>query len=442
MTLKWSPQNGNLLLASGWKTTNTAKGDNKLYSDAKGVVPSLDLRFAESKTLNDHITGQNLITFSRADATTCATYVDSNGIIQTAAANVPRFDHDPANNNASLGLLIEESRTNLVTYSEEFDNAAWNSVSSLTVSATTNTAPNDTNTAYLIYPNTSGNSLTIDQNFGSATGTFTSTIFAKADGKSWLVLWGARGSKRAWFNVSTGVKGTVDLGLTASIVPLPNGWYQCSVTETISAQRWFYAAPADNDGSTAVTTSGTDGILIWGAQLEEGSFPSSYVPTTNAAVTRAADVASITGSNFSSWYNQSEGTLFANADRINSGVDTVDFAMIGTSGSLVFNPQSWGIYAPSGYNNSYGFVRTSSAYQFSDGSAILNAKSALSISGTSVSFCSSGSAIVSGSIPSMPTGVNELYLNSGVTGSPNKTISRLTYFPERLPDATLQAITQ
>ena len=67
-----------------WKTTNTAKGDNKLYSDAKGVVPSLDLRFAEGKNLNDYMTGQNLITFSRPVGANQSpgTYVDENGIIQ------------------------------------------------------------------------------------------------------------------------------------------------------------------------------------------------------------------------------------------------------------------------------------------------------------------------------------------------------------------------
>ena len=84
--------------------------------------PSLDLQFATGKTLDDRVSGNNLITFSRADATTCATYVDSNGVIQTAAANVPRFDHDPVTGE-SLGLLIEESRTNLVTHSEQLNNA-------------------------------------------------------------------------------------------------------------------------------------------------------------------------------------------------------------------------------------------------------------------------------------------------------------------------------
>ena len=78
-----------------WKTTNTAKGDNKLYSDAKGVVPSLDLRFAESKTLNDYMTGTPLVDHQRSMSgsnLSAGTFVNSNG-------------------------LIEESRTNLLTYS-------------------------------------------------------------------------------------------------------------------------------------------------------------------------------------------------------------------------------------------------------------------------------------------------------------------------------------
>jgi hypothetical protein len=87
-------------------------GEDLLYSQAG--TPTLDLRFASSKNLNDYVSGQNLITYTRAGN---ATFFDANGTIQTAGANTPRFDHNPATGE-SLGLLIEEARTNLLLNSE------------------------------------------------------------------------------------------------------------------------------------------------------------------------------------------------------------------------------------------------------------------------------------------------------------------------------------
>ena len=123
MTLVWK---------SGLNLQSPASNDPLLDLNTQ---PSLDLQFATGKTLDDRVSGNNLITFSRADATTCATYVDSNGVIQTAAANVPRFDHDPATGE-SLGLLIEESRTNFLTNSEHLD-TGWLYQGSMTAPTTT-----------------------------------------------------------------------------------------------------------------------------------------------------------------------------------------------------------------------------------------------------------------------------------------------------------------
>jgi hypothetical protein len=108
---------------------------------------------------------------------------------------------------------------------------------------------------------------------------------------------------------------------TATITPVKNGWYRCSVlfnqgTASNRTFRIFVVEDAETtaNGSIASRTGdGTSGIYIWGAQLEAGSKATSYIPTTGATATRAADVASIAGSAFSSWYNQPEGTLFIDA---------------------------------------------------------------------------------------------------------------------------------
>ena len=79
------------------------------------VRPTLNLDFAKTKVLDPRIT------YTRAST---ATFVGSNGLIQTAASGAARFDHNPTTGE-SLGLLVEEARTNRVTYSEQFDNAGW-----------------------------------------------------------------------------------------------------------------------------------------------------------------------------------------------------------------------------------------------------------------------------------------------------------------------------
>ena len=117
---------------------------NDLWRRAR-AVPSLDLRFADTKSLADAVTGQSLVTFTRAST---GTYVGSDGLIKTAAVNEARFDHNPSTGE-SLGLLVEEARTNLLTYSEQFDNAAWVKSNS-TVTANAGAAPNGTATADLL----------------------------------------------------------------------------------------------------------------------------------------------------------------------------------------------------------------------------------------------------------------------------------------------------
>ena len=76
---------------------------------------------------------------------------------------------------------------------------------------------------------------------------------------------------------------------------------------------------ATSNGTVTYDGNGTSGIYLWGAQLEEGAFPSSYIPTTTAAATRSADVASITGTAFSGWYRQDEGTFYGEATGLSGG---------------------------------------------------------------------------------------------------------------------------
>ena len=324
-----------------WTIKGNGTGEDLLYSQAG--TPSLDLRFAATKSLNDYVSGNNLITFTRAST---GTFVDSNGLIQTAASNAPRFDHNPTTGE-SLGLLVEEARTNLLL------NSGTLSTQSATVTAVSTTL----------------------SFYGTGTVTLT-------------------GVSTAGPLVGTGANNRVSLTFTPTA------------------------------GSLTLTVSGS----VNNAQLEAGSFPTSYIPTTGSTVTRAADVASMTGTNFSSWYRQSEGTWlinFAN-DAAKQGAFRGVLSLGGNN-----TPRIQG-NSVVGYGGSLSFTPT-----------------ALTKAG--LAYGSTEGRAVNGSVTSGAGGTIDIEtyvdIGTGASSSPasymlSTSIARLAYYPVRLPDTTLQAITQ
>ncbi len=274
------------------------------------TAPSFSRDFAGLKTL-DHGVGP-AITFTRASN---ATYFDANGTLQTAANDTPRFDHDPeAAGNPSRGLLIEEARTNLLIRSAEFTNASWTKTN---VTATDGqSAPDGTTNADAILETVdSGLHFTQQTVTVATTATHTYSVFLKANGRNFASVFVREGVNSG----ATYVSATVDLSNgtvsgatvgTASIQSIGNGWYRVSLSASIdSGTRYAQVRIREDASTTSYAGDITKGILAWGAQLEAGAFPTSYIPTTTAAATRSADSAVVTP--ISSFYNQAEGTLFA-----------------------------------------------------------------------------------------------------------------------------------
>jgi hypothetical protein len=290
------------------------------------TAPSFSRDFAGLKTL-DHGTGPS-ITFTRASD---ATYFDADGVLQTAANDTPRFDHDPATaGNPSRGLLIEESRTNLLQRSEEFDDAYW-TADDASITANAATSPSGTTTADKLVENSATSTHRVRRTqitHAGTAATVTATVFAKAAERSQLqidviaVVGSDSTGGRATFNLSAGTvgafagtqtgTGTAGTG-SASITAVGSGWYRCVVVLnptagiTPTSNQVYFSL--NNGTSNSYTGDGTSGLYLWGAQLEVGAFPTSYIPTTSAAVTRAADGVSVTP--ISSFYNTAEGTMFA-----------------------------------------------------------------------------------------------------------------------------------
>ena len=404
--------------------------------------PSLDLDFTQ-EVLDPRIT------FSRGSI---GTRVNRNRLIEIVSANLPRFDFDPVTGECK-GLLIEESRSNSLLRSEDFT-TTW-SPSAASISSNVITAPDGNTTADKLVENTSFSSFKfVVQGVGSLSGTYTLSAFFKAGERysGYLQLFGAGGNATTGFNLRTG---TISGGVgTNTITPYGNGWYRISTSATFSGSAAIYIVLYNSNGITNYTGDGTSGLYIWGAQLEQGSFPTSYIPTTASTVTRSADNAQMTGTNFSSWYNQSEGTLYASINNITTRSSLTYDAFVSLAGTDV-NRNVMRIYTQTasgggGPNYFFGAVSYSP-----DGSYVVNSfdsyvggaqrigKAILAYKKDNFAFTVNGltpTRDVSGDIPTC----NQLLIfgASRFQLAPSGYISRLTYYPRALKPNQLQYLTQ
>ena len=369
-------------------------------------------------------------------------------VLLTAASGVARFDHNPTTGE-SLGLLVEEQRTNLLVRSEEFDNASW-SKARASVVANTVVAPDGTLTGDKLVANTDSNTHNIQQGATVvASSTNTVSVYMKAGEYTWGSITANNGSTfpSGYYNLATGVVGSFVSGASGSIQSVGNGWYRCTMTFTMASGTtptvFLLVAEGDNDQSFA--GDGFSGIYIWGAQLEAGAFPTSYIPTVAATVTRNADAASMTGTNFSSWYRADEGTLYAEWAK-NGTLSFQSIASISnnTSNNLITLAHG----SISGANNNMRFdiniggasqasltlitgsvvgtfYKTIGAYKTNDFAGVANAGTVLTDA--------------TGTIPV----VDMIYIGSSGVGSAllNGHIKKLAYYSTRATNAQLQALT-
>jgi hypothetical protein len=231
---------------------------------------------------------------------TTATRVNSAGLIESVANNVPRLDYL----NASCpSLLLEPQRTNLQVYSEDFSNPAWTG-SRITITNNDTISPNGELTAEKATGDGTGSSYVFDGHTLTNGATYTISIFVKKiiNISSFVInIFGGVGA--ANFNLVDKTVNSISGDFTsAKIEDYGNGWLRCSGTLTLSS-----STGNKNIGYGLFNYNG-DQYYIWGAQLEVGNYPTSYIPTTSAAVTRNADKISKTG--ISSLINSTEGVLF------------------------------------------------------------------------------------------------------------------------------------
>jgi hypothetical protein len=410
------------------------------------VSYGLRLRGGQSPTNSD--TADILIwgaQLEQRDAVTAYTVTTTQPItnyipqLLTAASGVARFDHNPTTFE-SLGLEIEEQRANLLTYSEQFDNAAWTK-SNATITANTVVAPDGTLTGDKLVENTATSTHEVQQNQTVTVAPHTFSAYAKAGERNWLRLLAFQSGLTgviAFFNLSTGAIGTVGPSATARITPVGNGWYRCSITYTpVSAATCahvVYVATADN--TVTYTGDGFSGIYIWGAQLEAGAFATSYIPTVASQVTRAADAAIMTGTNFSSWYSQGQGTLYAEFNPL---------ALAASSGVVINdNTTSNRIRLATTSVSDQGTVTTSGTAQaVLDGgtpAANTSMKLAMTYQVNNFALSLNGATAATDTTGTVPV-VSQLQIGSETTTVGNLTIKKIAYYPIASTATQLQGLT-
>jgi hypothetical protein len=200
-------------------------------------------------------------------------------------ANVPRLDYLGS---SCPRLLLEPQRTNLITFSEQLDNAAWNKLG-ITVAANNTTSPSGYIDADKLIADAGTGNRVVYQGVVPV-GVSTTTVYAKAGEFGGVVI--ASGTQGGFFNLTTGeYRAEYNSAPTAyNITSASNGWYRCSVTMTSVSGDNLYIGPNDNVSTLlSITGDGTSGIYAWGAQLEAGAYATSYIPTLGASVTRGAD---------------------------------------------------------------------------------------------------------------------------------------------------------
>jgi hypothetical protein len=392
-----------LLTEASLIVTPNAYNVGKLYS----VIPNT--------TLGD-------MTVVRA---TTATRVNSAGLIESMAINVPRLDYTGG---GCPSILVEPLRTNVILQSETFDNASWQksvvgintSIGTSGIESNVANAPSGTLTADRVNFNPQIDlDLGLNQLYASAVATqsFVSSIYVKGEGSNI--------GKQIRLRIKRSLGGsfvTVDTTIT-----LTSDWVRItsSALTLLALNTGVQYIISSNDATNA---------LIWGAQLEQGSNATSYIPTTISALARNADVISKTG--ISSLIGQTEGTIFVEAN-LTANTEQRRIITIGTEFQrIMFWTLGTTLYA--NFNTIGVAIGT-----FPIGTAKIALGYTIGASSTTYSIKLNNNTLITGTANAAPSSLSAIYLGSTVSGTLilNDRIESATLFPTRLTDPQLENLT-
>lgn len=411
----------------------------------QAALPVLSLDFIGNQTLDPRIT------FARASI---ATRFDSSGTLVTMTNNQPRYDFNPSTL-VQRGLLMEETRTNSIRNNTMVGAVAGTPGTLPTnwftyVSSGTGVAQN------VIGTGTQNGVAYVDIQFvgtPSATANW-SVIFepagamAAATGQSWTGSFWLRFSAGSLTNVSSPV---IFIDETAGATFVTGGTYATTLTST-----WERKAQARTLSGGGTVTSANLGVRfnvtagqpiditlrIGLPQFEQGAFETSVIPTSTAAVTRAADTATMTGTNFSNWYRQSEGTMYAeySLNALNPAAGQNALSINAASNLNRLNLRSF-----QGASNNAFIVTTA-------GTGVASLVSALAVAGVvqklagayrtdDFAYSDKGGTVQTDNLGGLPTPIQAQLGHALGLEQLNGHLRRIDYYNVRLPNSRLQAIT-
>jgi hypothetical protein len=333
------------------------------------------------------------------------------------------------------GVLIEGSRTNLLTYSQEFDDASWATVNA-TVTANATTAPDGTSTADLLVADTASAQHRLDQTTTIAAAAHTYSVFLKAGGYNFANI--RIGSLGVGINLTNGTTNDLSAGCSVLVTALANGWYRLALTRTAPGNDTVRINVTDTATlAGSFVGDGTSGIYIWGAQLEAASFPSSYIPTVAAAATRAADVLTYTAGvsyPLSLWAEFERAVDTGTTEallRVDDGSTANAMRLVVSTADRVFVDVN---------ADSVGQGNSSPAQTIAVGAITKGAARADTDSNRACANGTLGPEDTSATLPSDPT---RICVGSGASGTeqPFGYIRRAAIFNSALTDAQLQTVT-
>jgi hypothetical protein len=404
-------------------------------------LPSFQRDFASLKSLN-HGTGPN-ITFTRASD---ATFFDADGVLQTAGTDVPRFDHDPATG-ASRGLLIEEARTNSLRNSQA--GGATVGVIGSGGAAPTNWTIAGTGdlVTEIVATGTEAGFSYIDIKLSGTTSTTalsvnpeSQSLVVASPGQTWSASYFCSLIAGSTSNISELRVQVRDNAVNGGVLATSQTAFTPTATRTrIVHTRTLSNASTERVGSNIGMTFSSGVAIditlrIAAPQLEQGAFATSYIPTTTAAATRAADSAVVTP--ISSFYNQAEGTLFAEAAGIGTIVN-VDNASAEERLFLTINTSAIPQFFATALNASQASITI--------GAATTPAQ-IVKFAGTAkqddLQAARDGTLGTADTSAVMPSGITRMQLGQRQTGTRlNGHIRKLAYWPKRLTNTLLEQIT-
>ena len=409
-------------LKFGNKTWATKVGSTLAYNDENGNYKPLPFAFTRS---------------------TSATRVNKEGLIEVVTNDRPRIDYTDTSDGV---LLLEKAATNLIQYSEAFDNSYWTKSGSSVVSGFT--SPDGTANAFKLMEDTSTGAHYISILPTINSGEYTQSIYVKASNRNFIVLRNNSlyGSPfNCAFDLSRGINTFNGMTGSAKIESLTNNWYKISVVNQSSSNgtaRYFRVYLSDVDVTTNAEPTyigdGTSGVEIFGAMLEQNSVVSSYIPTQGSASTRVAETAS--GSGNSEVFNDSEGVLFADISALaNDGNGQIRLMEQGVLNSVIME-----------FRNSGTTLRTyifdgNATNQFLSETNINpndNIKIALKYKQNDCSLYLNGFVTATDTNATMPSNLNTLSFNQG-DGSNHfyGSTKEIGYYNTILTDLELETLT-